>query len=52
LEIVARLSGDLYDIKDRLSLTFEVKSTAAISEMGVVGNVIVGAVVTTGGLAA
>src|SRR3990167_4283926 len=47
LEVVALLPGRLYDIKDRLPLTLEVKSTATISEMGIVGDVVVGAVVAT-----
>lgn len=46
LEVVALLSRRLYDIKDRLALTFEIKSTAAISEIGVVGNEVVSAVAT------
>jgi hypothetical protein len=47
---VALLSGRLYDIKDRLPLTLEIKSTAAISETGIMGNVIVDAVVASCGL--
>ncbi|HEU0233948.1 MAG TPA: hypothetical protein VFQ94_02320 [Gallionella sp.] len=47
---MALLSRRPYDIKNRLSLAFEVKSTAAISEIGVVGNVVMGAVVTIRGL--
>jgi hypothetical protein len=47
LEEMALLSRRLYNNKVWLPLTFEVKSTAAISEMGIVGNVVVGAVVTT-----
>lgn len=45
LKVEAMLSRRLYDINDRLSLTLEVKSAAAISETGVVGNVVVCAVV-------
>jgi hypothetical protein len=44
---MAGLAGCLYDIKYRLSLTFEIKRAAAISEIGIVGNVIVDAVITT-----
>jgi len=46
------LAGSLYDIKDWLTLAFEVERAAAISEMGVVGDVIVSAVVATWGFAA
>ncbi|MDD5299107.1 MAG: hypothetical protein PHD65_01280 [Gallionella sp.] len=49
---MARLSGCFYDIKDRLSLAFEVERAAAVSEMGFVGNEVVGAVVANGQLAA
>ncbi|MDO8207943.1 MAG: hypothetical protein Q7T38_09035 [Gallionella sp.] len=44
---MARLAGRLYDIKYRLSLTFEIKRAAAVSEIGIVGNVVVGAVIAT-----
>lgn len=49
-EVMALFSGRLYDIKDRQPLTFKAKSTAAISEMRVVGNIKVSAVVTIGWL--
>jgi len=52
LKKMARLTGCLYDNKDWLPLAFEVKSAAAISEIGVVGNVVVYAVVATCGLVA
>jgi len=48
LEVVALLSRRFYYIKDWQSLTFEVKNTAAISEIGIVGNVVVGAVIASG----
>lgn len=52
LEIVTRLSRRLYDIKDWLLLTFEAKCTAAISEIGIVRNEVMDAVVATLGLVA
>ncbi|OGS78659.1 MAG: hypothetical protein A2Z94_00475 [Gallionellales bacterium GWA2_55_18] len=47
LVVVALLSRCLYDIHDRLSLTFEIKRAAAISEIGIMGNVVVGAAVAS-----
>jgi hypothetical protein len=44
-EEVALLSRSIYDIKNRLALTFEVKNATAISEIGIESNVVVGAVV-------
>lgn len=44
-EEVALFSRSVYDIKNRLSLTFEVKNATAISEIGIESNVVVGAVV-------
>ena len=44
---MALLSRRLNDLKDRLSLTFEVKSATAISEIGIMGNVVVGAAAAT-----
>ena len=44
---MALLPGRFHDDKDRLSLAFEVKRTAAVSEIDVVGDVIVGAVDAT-----
>lgn len=44
-EVMARLSGGFNDVQDRQPLAFECECTAAISETGVVGDVVVGAVV-------
>lgn len=52
LEEMALLSGRLDNNKDRLPLAFEVKSTATIPEIGVVGNIVMYAVVATCGLVA
>ena len=49
---MTRLPGCLHDNKDRLLLALEIKGAAAISEIGVMGNIIVRAVVTTCGLVA
>lgn len=44
-EEMARLSGGLGNDEDRLPLAFEIKRAAAVSEMGVVGDVVMGAIV-------
>jgi len=44
---VAALAGCFDNIKTRLPSAFEIESAAAISEIGIVGNVVVGAVVAT-----
>jgi hypothetical protein len=49
-EVEALLSRRLYDLKHRLSLTFKINSTVAISETGIVGDVVVSAVITVWGL--
>ena len=49
-EVEALLSKRLYDLKHRLSLTFKINSTVAISETGIVGDVVVSAVITVWGL--
>jgi hypothetical protein len=47
LKEVALLPGRFHDDKDRLSLAFEVERAAAISEICIVSDVIVGAVDAT-----
>ena len=47
LEAFTVLPRCRHNFKDRLSLTFESKSSAAINKIGVVGNEVVDAVVTT-----
>jgi len=45
--MLARLSGCFYDVQYRLSLAFEVKSFAPIDELGIVGNVVMLAVIAS-----
>lgn len=47
LKVVAELPGCLNDIQHRLSPAFEIQRAAAVSEMDIVGDVVVAAVVAT-----
>ena len=44
-KIKTQLPGGFHDIKNRLALAFKIESTATISITGIMGNVIMGAVV-------
>ena len=52
LKMLALLAGCLDHVEHRLTPAFKVECAAAVSELGVVGDVIVAAVVASRGLAA
>ena len=52
LKMLALLAGRLDHVEHRLAPAFKVECAAAVSELGVVGDVIVAAVVASRGLAA